>query len=146
MSENPEGAIKIALIEPDAKDSARIKELVKTGSVPADVADALASASPDLDGAEIILLGLQSLGATEKELLTRIHSGFPKTPLVVLAGSGSAAWASEAVRLGAQHVLPKSDLTPEKISSTLRYYVHYAQGRKRPDAVPLSATLPVSPK
>ncbi|MEQ1919397.1 MAG: hypothetical protein ABL955_09370 [Elusimicrobiota bacterium] len=146
MSENPEGAIKIALIEPDAKDSARIKELVKTGSVPAEVADAMTSASPDLAKAEIILLSLHRLDATGKELLARLHAGFPETPLVVLSGSDAAAWASEAVRLGAQHVLPKSELTPEKISSTLRYYVHYTQGRKRPVAAPFSATLPVSPK
>ena len=132
MNENPEGAIKIALIEPDANDSKRIKEMLTTGTVPSQVTDALLSVSPDLADAEIILLGVQSLGATEKELLLRLHVGFPKTPLILLAGPGSAAWASEAVRLGAQHVLAKSELTPEKFSSTLRYYVHYIQDRKRP--------------
>ena len=146
MSENPEGAIKIALIEPDAKDSDRITDLMKMGSVPAEVADAMASANPDLAEAEIILLGLQSLDATGKELLVRLHAGFPKTPLVILAGADAATWASEAVRLGAQHVLPKNQLTPEKLSSTLRYYVHYTQGRKRSAPAPLSASLPISPK
>ena len=131
MSENPGSAIKIALIEPEAKDAARIKELVRTGSVPALLVDAMASASPDLRDAEIILLGLQSLDMTGKELLARLHAGFPETPLVVLAGADAAAWASEAVRLGAQHVLLKSQLTPDKLSSTLRFYVHYIQGRKR---------------
>ena len=85
MSENPEGAIKIALIEPDARDSARIKELVKTGSVPADILDAMASANPDLAGAEIILLGLQDLGTTPIPLIGLFPSGLgPLGPRAIL--------------------------------------------------------------
>ncbi|MDD5303287.1 MAG: hypothetical protein PHS14_09280 [Elusimicrobia bacterium] len=132
MSECPEGSIKIALIEPEASDVARIRELVKTGSIPADVADVMASENPDLESAEIMLIGLHDLGATERELLARLHAGFPATPLIVLAGSDSPSLAAEAVRLGAHHVLLKSRLTPEKLSSTIRYFVHYTLDRKRP--------------
>lgn len=136
MSENPEGAVKIALIEPEAGDAARLKELIAAGSVPAEVADAMADESPHLADAEIILIGLDRLGATEKELLSRLHAGFPKTPLIVLAGAQAAASSGEAVRLGAQHVLLKSQLTPDKLASTLRFYVHYIQGRARPARAP----------
>lgn len=130
MTEMPEGLIKVALIKPVASDAARIKELVATGSIPAEITDVLACDRPDLAEAEIIMVGLQSLDATERELLGRMRAGFPRTPLVVLAGSDSS-WASEAVRLGAHHVLVKSDLTPKKMASTIRYFVHYILHRKR---------------
>jgi DNA-binding NarL/FixJ family response regulator len=130
VSEMPEGLIKVALVEPVASDAARIKELVATGSIPAEITDALTSERPDLAEAEIIMIGLQALGTTERELLVRMRAGFPRTPLVVLAGSDTS-WASEAVRLGAHHVLIKSDLTPKKMASTIRYFVHYALHRKR---------------
>ena len=126
----PEGLIKVALVEPVASDAARIKELVATGSIPAEITDALACERPDLAEAEIIMVGLQSLDATERELVARLHAGFPRTPLVVLAGS-DASWAGEAMRLCAHHVLIKSDLTPKKMASTIRYFVHYTLHRKR---------------
>ncbi|MDP3542639.1 MAG: response regulator [Elusimicrobiota bacterium] len=126
MSERPEESIKIALIEPEASDVERIKELVKSGSIHAEIADAMSIETPHLESAQIILLGLQDLGPVEIEALTRLHAGYPKIPLIVLAGPALAPRAAEAVRLGAQHVLVKSELTTEKLSSTLRYFLGYA--------------------
>lgn len=120
-----EGSVKIALIESDARAVSWIEELVLMGSVPADVADVMAAECPDLGNAEIILIGLQRLGGPEREALARLHAEFPRTPLVILAGADASTWAGEAVRLGAQHVLSKSELTPDKLSSALRYYAYY---------------------
>ena len=125
----PEGLVEIALIEPDAGDAARIRDLVLAGSLPSRVADAMAEDQPDLGRAEIILIGLQGLGAAEKALLARLHAEFPRTPLVVLAGADASAWVDEAVSLGAFLVLLKSQLTTAKLSSTLRYCACYLQNR-----------------
>jgi DNA-binding NarL/FixJ family response regulator len=121
----PGGLIQIALIEPDALDAARLKELVSEGSVRAEVVDALKSETPDLESAGMIMAGLQSLGGPEKELITRLHAGFPSIPVIVLAGFDDPDWVAEAVSLGAAHVLLKSELTADKLSSVIRYFVHY---------------------
>ena len=63
----------------------------------------------------------------EVEALTKLHSGFPGKPLIVLAGPDVAARAGEAVGLGAQHVTPKDDLTSAKLSSLIRFYAAMAR-------------------
>ena len=132
MNAEHEGTVKIALIEPEPADAAWIEGLVRLGSIPADVADVMASDHPDLANAEIILMGLESLGAPEREALSKVHAGFPGIPLVVLAGADSTSWAAEAVRMGAQHVLFKSELTSGKLSSALRYYAYYGAQAAQP--------------
>jgi DNA-binding NarL/FixJ family response regulator len=119
------GLVSIALIEPNALDAARLKELVLRGSVRAEVADVLSSETRDFAGAEIIMAGLQALDARDKELITRLRDGFPKVPVIVLAGFDDPDLVSEAVSLGAAHVLIKRDLTADKLSSVIRYFVHY---------------------
>jgi len=126
MNAMHDGSIRIALIEPEPGDVGWISDLVRAGEAPVNVTDEIAAERPDIADAEIILLGLGQLGEVEIEALTRLHAGFPKTPLIVLAGPAVAARAGEAVGFGAQHVLLKSELTPEKISSALRYYLRYA--------------------
>lgn len=130
MTAKPEGSIKISLIEPEATEVAWTRKLVESCSVSAELADAMKAERPDFDGADIIMVGLTGVGAPETELLSKLKARFPRTPLIVLAGGDAAAWSGEAVRLGAQHVLDKSALTPEKLASTLRYYAHYVG---RPD-------------
>lgn len=125
-----DASLKIALIEPEAGDVAWIEELVRAGDAAADVTDEIAAERPDLADAGIILIGLERLGVVEVEALTKLHAGFPRIPMIVLAGPDVAARAGEAVGFGAQHVLAKSELTSAKLSSTLRYYSHC-----QPDAV-----------
>jgi len=128
MNATTEPSIKIVLIEQEAGDVAWIEGLVREGDAPAEVTDAIAAERPDIGAAEIILLGLQDLGLVEKEALARLHASFPCTPLIVLAGPAIAARAAEAVGLGAQHVLAKSDLTPAKLASALRLHMRFPAG------------------
>lgn len=130
MNAPHEESVKIALIEPEPRHAVWIEELLLLAGVPAEVADVMACERPDIADAEIILIGLESLGALEREALTRLHAGFPQIPLVVLAGSDASSWAGEAVRLGAQHVLIKDELTSNKLASTIRYYAYYVVDRK----------------
>lgn len=129
MTGKPAESIKITLIEPEASEVAWARKMVESCSLSAELADAMSSERPDFEGADIIMVGLQGVGAPETELLTQLKSRFPLTPVIVLAGADAAAWSGAAVRLGAQHVLDKSSLTPEKLSSALRYYAHYASGK-----------------
>lgn len=130
MTGKPEASIKISLIEPDASEVAWTRKLVESCSLSAELADAMSAEEPDFNGADIIMIGLQNLSGPATELLAKLKARFPLTPLIVLAGTDAADWSGAAVRLGAQHVLDKSSLTPEKLSSTLRYYAHYVG---RPD-------------
>lgn len=130
MNTRHDGSIKVALIEPAASEAAWIGALVQTGGLPADVTDAIAAEDPDMTDAEIILIGLESLGETERYALASLHAGFPHTPMVVLAGPAAAACSREALGLGAQLVLAKEQLTSEKLSSALRYYTHYGPEEK----------------
>ena len=134
MNAMHDGSLKIALIEPEAGDVAWISEMVRAGDAPAEVVDAIAAEHPDIADAEIILIGLQQLGVVEAEALTKLHAGFPRIPMIVLAGPAVAARAGEAVGLGAQHVLAKSGLTSAKLSSMLRYYSHYLPDPVEPSA------------
>lgn len=128
MNATNAGSIKISLIEPQAGDVSWISELARAGDAAVNVTDEIASERTDIADAEIILLGLEELGSVEIEALTKLHAGFPLTPLIVLAGPAVAARAGEAVGLGAQHVLVKSELTQEKLSSVLRFFLRYATG------------------
>ncbi len=125
MNSKHDGSVKVALIEPAASEAAWIASMVHTGSVPSDVADVMTHEHPDMADAEIILIGLESMGATEQFALKSLRAGFPNTPQVVLAGPEAAAASWEALRLGAALVLSKTSLTSEKLSSALRFYTHY---------------------
>ncbi len=72
-----------------------------------------------------------------------MHAGYPLIPLIVLADSDNASWTGEALSLGAQHVLDKSRQTPEKLASTIRYYVRY--GRRPGPLGPKELGTPPAP-
>lgn len=114
-----EEKIRIALVETPAYEATRIGELVSAGS--------LSTVVSELADAAIILLGLGRLDAPEKEALARVRAGFPHTPVIVLAGTEDTSWTGEALSLGVQHVLDKGRQTPEKLASTIRYYVRYGR-------------------
>lgn len=118
------GAVKIALIEPKSDDAVWIEWLLFMAGVSTDVARVAwpsASARPEIEDAEIILIGLQRLGPPERAALTRLRASHPRVPVVVLAGPDASAWAGDAVRLGAMHMIHKSQLTSAALLSTIRH-------------------------
>jgi DNA-binding NarL/FixJ family response regulator len=119
--------IKIALIEPEPLHTAWIEELIRLGGVPA------ARTTPN--EADVILLGLDALGYSEMDFIESLHAIFPRTPIVILSGTDAALWTGEAVRLGAQHVLEKDELTADKLASTIRFYACYVGEREGAEAV-----------
>lgn len=124
MPINATRVVKIALFEPEPNDAVWIEWLLFMAGVSTDVARVdwpAAGKQADIGDAAIILIGLQRLGAPERAALMRLRAGYPRIPLVILAGSDASSWVGEAVRLGALHVLHKSQLTPEALSSTIRH-------------------------
>jgi DNA-binding NarL/FixJ family response regulator len=121
MIPTPSGAIKIALIEPEPRHTVWIDELIRLGGVPA------ARTTPN--EADVILLGLETFGCSEMDFVESLHAIFPETPIVILSGTDSRLWTGEAVRLGAQHVLEKDDLTSDKLASAIRFYACYVGER-----------------
>jgi DNA-binding NarL/FixJ family response regulator len=118
------GVVRIALIETEEDDAAWVQAMLETAGVATDVKRA-AWPTPfdrtDIGAADLILIGIEHLDAPEREALNLLHAWYPRVPLVVLAGADAFAWAGQAVRLGALHLLLKSRLTPQALSSTVRY-------------------------
>ena len=79
------GSVRIALIEPAPSEAAWIASMVQMGSIPADLSDVITHEQPNMADAEIILIGLESMGETEQYALKSLRAGFPNTPLVVLS-------------------------------------------------------------
>jgi len=105
---------KIALIEPEPLHTAWIDELIGRGGV------STARTAPN--EADLILLGLETFGESEMDFVESLHAIFPSTSIVILSGTDSRLWMGEAVRLGAEHVLEKDDLTADTLASAIRLY------------------------
>jgi DNA-binding NarL/FixJ family response regulator len=135
MSPRPERAIKIALIEPEPLHAVLIDELIRLGGVP--------SARTPAAEADIILLGFDNLGDREMDFIESLHGVFSDTPIVVLSGTNAGPWSGEAVRLGAQLVLAKGELTSDKLASAIRFYACYVNDRG--DAAAIGWSRPEAP-
>ena len=112
MTGKPYKSIKIVLIEPEASDVAWTRKLVESGSVSAELDDAMTADKPEFDAADVILVGLRGVGAPETELLTKLKARFPLIPLIVLAGGDAAAWSGDAVRSGPSTCSTRARLLP----------------------------------
>jgi PAS domain S-box-containing protein len=62
---------------------------------------------------DCVLLEYTLPGMGGLEVLRKIRAGYPSLPVIVLAGSGNAAVAVDAIRCGASDYLPKSAATKE---------------------------------
>lgn len=120
------GSVKIALLERETDDAVWIEWLLFMAGVSSEVSR-VDWARPEIGDAQLILIGLQSLDAPEKKALARLHARFPSVPVVILAGADASSWVGDAVQLGAMHLLYKNQLTPEALSSTIRYCAQNAR-------------------
>jgi PAS domain S-box-containing protein len=123
----------ILYVGPDPVDACRIEMMLheagaehhtveEAGSIDAAI-DCLA------DGcAEIVLLDLP--GESGLDALRRIAGAAPEVAIVVLEESEGACDVTEAVRLGAQDVLPRDEITGPALARALRLAVERSRARQ----------------
>jgi len=120
--------LKVLLIESEAAEAARVRDLLFEEGVPEFDLDWVESLLPGLDrlakgDVDIVLIdsslpdshGLDAVGAL------RMHA--PAMPIVILSGVDSEAFALRAVQIGAQDYLVKRKLEPNLLSRSLRYAI-----------------------
>ncbi|WP_025322980.1 response regulator [Deferrisoma camini] len=70
---------------------------------------------------DVVLLDLMLPDAQGAETLQRFLGGAPEVPVVVLTGLGGGDLALEALRVGAQDFVPKTELEPARLERVIRY-------------------------
>lgn len=118
---------KILLIEDEPDATEIIKELIAgaDNSYDVDWAQTLGSGLEALDREEIdlILLDLALPDSRELETLIRVQRHAPDCPVVILTATADEAVATQAVKLGAQDYLFKSDLNRQILHRSIRYAI-----------------------
>jgi DNA-binding response OmpR family regulator len=146
MSESPrppardgeQGILHVLVVEDDAVDRRAIKRALKEAPIEVTVTEA-----PTLEDAEHLLsqhrydcalLDMHLPGGPGTSLLGLLGS----TPGVILTGERDDRNASDALKLGADDYLLKSDIRPHTLTRAIRYAVDRRQARRAADVVRLA--------
>ena len=127
-------SISILLVEDNPGDVDLLQEvLTETDTVTFDLTNVeeLAHALAYLGVAQwdLILLDLSLPDSQGLETLVKVHSQVPEVPIVILTGFQDEAFGLQAMRLGAQDYLVKSQVDEHLLIRAIRYAIK----RKRAD-------------
>ncbi|MBI1892577.1 MAG: HAMP domain-containing histidine kinase [Candidatus Rokubacteria bacterium] len=128
MSEMTDRPIKVLLIEDDAGDARLIEEMLAeaTGAAFALVwADRLSAGLEHLTqgGIDIALVDLSLPDSLGLHTVVKIHSHASGVPMVVLSGLDDETVAVEALQMGAQDYLVKSQVDSHLLARSVRYAI-----------------------
>jgi PAS domain S-box-containing protein len=120
--------LRVLLVEDNPGDARLIREYVSGGTKEVfriDHCDDLARAQTHLarTNADVVLLDLGLPDSQGLDTLRSIRKQAPRLPIVVLTGLRSEEMGVDASREGAQDYLTKDTLTPELLTTTLRYAI-----------------------
>ncbi|HEY9666756.1 MAG TPA: ATP-binding protein [Coleofasciculaceae cyanobacterium] len=126
-----EEIIKILLVEDDEVDRMAVRRAFKSAGVKVDITavgecqSALAqltegTAPQYQQGFECVLLDYRLPDGDGLTLVREVRGAGSKVPLVVLTGQGDEETAVELMKAGATDYLPKSKLSPETLSRSVR--------------------------
>jgi len=120
--------LRVLLVEDNPGDARLIREYVRGGTKEVfriDHCDDLACAQTHLarTSADVVLLDLGLPDSQGLDTLRSIRKQAPRLPIVVLTGLRDEEMGVEASREGAQDYLTKDALTPELLTTTLRYAI-----------------------
>jgi PAS domain S-box-containing protein len=138
-----EETIKILLVEDDEVDRMAVKRAFKTAGIPVELSvaidcqsamEAIASgcANPTLDrqSFECVLLDYRLPDGNGLALVQEVRGAGLKLPLIVLTGQGDEQIAVELMKSGASDYLPKSKVSPETLSRSVRNAVRIYRAEK----------------
>lgn len=128
-----EEIIKILVVEDDEVDRMAVCRALKTAGVLVEITAAVdcksamdaissccASTFPNEQSFECVLLDYRLPDGDGLDLVREVRGAGSKVPLVVLTGQGDEQIAVELMKSGASDYLPKSKLSPETLSRSIR--------------------------
>jgi PAS domain S-box-containing protein len=119
-----EEIIKILVVEDDEVDRMAVRRALKTAGISVEMATAIdcknAIAILDQENFDCVLLDYRLPDGDGLALVQEVRSTGSKVPLVVLTGQGDEQTAVELMKAGASDYLPKSKLSPDTLSRSLR--------------------------
>lgn len=119
-----EEIIKILVVEDDEVDRMAVRRALNTAGIPVEMAVAVdgksAIATLNQQSFECVLLDYRLPDGDGLALVQEIRGAGSKVPLIVLTGQGDEQLAVELMKSGASDYLPKSKVSPETLSRSVR--------------------------
>lgn len=116
--------VKILLVEDDEVDRMAVSRALKTTGLSADIVAAIdcqsAIATLNQQSFDCVLMDYRLPDGDGLQLVQQIRDLGLKLPLIVLTGQGDEQIAVQLMKLGASDYLPKSKLSPEMLTRSLR--------------------------
>jgi diguanylate cyclase (GGDEF)-like protein len=134
--------VRILLVEKNPQDAELLEAILRrAGGDPIEVTrvERLGEACARLqqEPFDLVLLDLGLPDSSGLHTVEQAHAAAPAVPILVLAGAGTESLAVEAILLGAQYYVLKSELNPPLLLRTIRY----ALGPNDPGEKPRMLTL-----
>jgi signal transduction histidine kinase len=117
--------LKLLIVDDDDVDRLAVRRALTSAGVRTEItemaepADALAHLTES--ACDCILLDYQLPGADGLQVLRSIRAAGIRTPVIVLTGQGDEETAVELMKAGAADYIGKGQLTPERLSRSLRH-------------------------
>ena len=119
--------LRVLLVEDDDVDRLAVHRAVKRGDQPAELVDAdsmsAAVAAIQIQAPDCILVDYNLPDGTAAELLSKLEVIGNQAPVIILTGFDDEETALEALKLGAQDYLLKSQLDSRSLWRAIRYAV-----------------------
>jgi signal transduction histidine kinase len=117
--------LRLLIVDDDDIDRLALRRALTNAGVHADVTEADA-AGPAIDALtrepfDCIILDYQLPGTDGLQVLHAIRGAGVRTPVIVLTGQGDEQTAVELMKAGAADYIGKGQLTPERLSRSLRH-------------------------
>lgn len=127
-------AIQILLVESDPVDARRLADMLRAGGAGKcrlRRAHKLGEAKQYLhDGrADVVLVALSLPDAQGLDVLIEAQQTAPTVPLVALSGTPDSSLATQALQLGAQDFLVKSEINPEQLARSVCFAIARQQAQ-----------------
>lgn len=124
--------IRLLLIEDDAEDAARLRELLGAARLASYALDWASSSQEGIERLrrnehDVCLLDAFMVAADGWDVLHDLERNGCQVPVVILAGEGGTEVALTAMRAGAMDTLDKGALTPELLERVIRYAIQRCQ-------------------
>ena len=117
--------LRLLIVDDDDVDRLALKRALANAGVKADIteADGAGAAIDALSGDafDCIMLDYQLPGSDGLQVLHAIRGAGVRTPVIVLTGQGDEETAVELMKAGAADYIGKGQLTPERLSRSLRH-------------------------
>jgi two-component system cell cycle response regulator len=130
----PSGQIQILLVEGDPVDARRLGRMLRAGGAAKfrlRCAHKLCQAKRHLQNgrADVVLVALSLPDAQGLDVLIQAQQTAPSVPFIALSGTADDSLAAQALQLGAQDFLVKSEISPGQLARALSFAIARQQAQ-----------------